>query len=151
MAGNEITFCGVNAHFQNGIAERSICTIVDQARMMLLHAIEKWLDEITIDLWPCTLRLAVDIYNSTPTESGLSPEEIFMSRRERTIVGPLSHIWLSHLHTGTKTPTRTEDSKVGTKVLDGTIPWALPFPCPNCPPHPESTVWTGITPIPCHL
>ena len=81
MTGQEITFCGVNAHFQNGIAERSICTIVDQARMMLLHAIEKWLDEITIDLWPFTLRLALDIYNSTPTKSGLPPEEIFMGQK----------------------------------------------------------------------
>ena len=84
MTGQEITFCGVNAHFQNGIAERSTCTIVDQATAMLLHAIKKWPDEITIDLWPSfTLRLFVDIYNSTPSKSGLSPEEIFMGQKRK--------------------------------------------------------------------
>ena len=54
-AGQEIMFCRVNAHFQNGIAECSICTIVDRAQTMLLHAIYKWPDEITIDVWPFTL------------------------------------------------------------------------------------------------
>ena len=64
-----------------GIAEWSIHTIVNQDKVMLLQAIEKWLDEITIDLWPFTLRLALDIYNSTPTKSGLPPEEIFMGQK----------------------------------------------------------------------
>ena len=33
-----ITYCSVNAHFQNGIAEREIRDITDSARTMLLHA-----------------------------------------------------------------------------------------------------------------
>ena len=33
-----ITFCGVDAHHQNGIAERHICTLTDTARALLLHA-----------------------------------------------------------------------------------------------------------------
>jgi hypothetical protein len=33
-----ISFCGVNAHFQNGIAEKIIRDIQEQARTMLLHA-----------------------------------------------------------------------------------------------------------------
>jgi hypothetical protein len=35
-----ISYCGVNAHGQKGIAERSICTICYCARKMLLHAME---------------------------------------------------------------------------------------------------------------
>jgi hypothetical protein len=33
-----LTFCGVNAHFQNGIAERAIRDLADSARKQLLHA-----------------------------------------------------------------------------------------------------------------
>jgi hypothetical protein len=32
-----LTFCGVNAHFQNGIAERAIWDLSDSARKQLLH------------------------------------------------------------------------------------------------------------------
>jgi hypothetical protein len=34
--GQTITFCGVNAHFQNAVAERRIRTLQDQARTMLI-------------------------------------------------------------------------------------------------------------------
>ena len=34
----QLTFCGVNAHFQNGIVEKRIRDLQDNARTMLLHA-----------------------------------------------------------------------------------------------------------------
>ncbi len=34
----QLTFCGVNAHFQNGIAERAIRNLLESARKQLLHA-----------------------------------------------------------------------------------------------------------------
>jgi hypothetical protein len=37
-SGQTITFCGVNAHFQNAVAERRIRTVQHQARIMLIHA-----------------------------------------------------------------------------------------------------------------
>jgi hypothetical protein len=40
-----------------------------------------WPDAITEDLWPFALKLAVDIYNSIPVTSGLSPDEIFSSQK----------------------------------------------------------------------
>jgi hypothetical protein len=37
-AGQTITFCGDNAHFQNGVAEGRIRNLEDQTRTMLIHA-----------------------------------------------------------------------------------------------------------------
>jgi hypothetical protein len=36
--GQTISFCGVNAHFQNGIAEKKIRDLQEAARSQLLHA-----------------------------------------------------------------------------------------------------------------
>jgi hypothetical protein len=36
--GQRLTFCGVNAHFQNGIAEKAIRDLRESARKQLLHA-----------------------------------------------------------------------------------------------------------------
>jgi hypothetical protein len=36
--GQRLTFCGVNAHFQNGIAEKAIWDLRESARKQLLHA-----------------------------------------------------------------------------------------------------------------
>jgi len=78
-----ITYCSINAHEQNGIAERGICTLCDRARTMLIHAMEHWPDVVTLDLWPFALRMAADIHNATPGPSGLSPEEIFTQQKSR--------------------------------------------------------------------
>jgi hypothetical protein len=40
-----LRFCGTNAHHQNGVAERSIQTVSNLARAMILHAsmhLERW-------------------------------------------------------------------------------------------------------------
>ena len=51
---------------------------------MLIHAMHKWPDIITTKLWPFTLKLAIDIQNAPPTDSSLSPEEIFTGRESRS-------------------------------------------------------------------
>jgi len=58
-----------------------IGTITRRARTMLLHAMRLWPEIITEDLWPFALKLAVDIHNSTPGLSGLSPDEIFSGQK----------------------------------------------------------------------
>jgi len=37
-----ISYCGVNAHHQNGKAEKRICDLQDPARVLVLQACHKW-------------------------------------------------------------------------------------------------------------
>jgi hypothetical protein len=62
-----LTFAGVNAHHQNGKAERRIRELQDMARTMLIHAKHRWPTAITANLWPYALRMANDVLNSTPS------------------------------------------------------------------------------------
>lgn len=64
-AGQTISFSGVGAHFQNGVAERRIRELQEHARTMLIHARTRWPEAITVHLWPYALRTANDILNST--------------------------------------------------------------------------------------
>jgi hypothetical protein len=79
-SGQTITFCGVNAHFENAVAERRIRTLQDQARTMLIHVQRRWPKAIDAHLWPYALRVANEVHNSTPTigrEDRKSPFELF--------------------------------------------------------------------------
>jgi hypothetical protein len=73
-----IYFCGVNAHFQNGIAEKRIRDLQEQARTMLLHAKSRWPKGVSIHLWPYALRSANQLRQVTPDkEDGTAPLERF--------------------------------------------------------------------------
>ncbi len=61
-----ITYCGVNAHFQNGVAEKRIRDLQDQTTTMLMHTEAKWPDVISSNLWPYALGEANDSLNATP-------------------------------------------------------------------------------------
>ena len=77
-SGQTISFCGVNAHFQNGIAEKRIRDLQEQARKQLLHAKARWPSAIEINLWPYAIRNANDIRNTLPDkDDGSSPLERF--------------------------------------------------------------------------
>ena len=70
-----LSYCGVNAHFQNGIAERRIRDLQEQTRTCMLYAMNKWKRMILICLW---LRHANDVANSTPRKGeDSSPIERF--------------------------------------------------------------------------
>ena len=70
--------CGVNAHFQNGIAERHIRDLQEQARTSMLYAMNKWKKMILICLWPYAIRHANDVANSRPRKGeDSSPMEKF--------------------------------------------------------------------------
>lgn len=66
VSGQTITFCGVNAHWQNGIAEKAIRDIKNSARTQLLHAMDRWPGAIAVYLWPYAMRHAVNLRNNSP-------------------------------------------------------------------------------------
>ncbi len=80
--GQWLTFCGVNAHFQNGIAEKAIRDLRENARKQLLHARQRWPAAIHLALWPYALRSAGNLHNTLPVlEDGTSRPECFSSIR----------------------------------------------------------------------
>lgn len=77
-SGQRLTFCGVGAHHQNGIAEKRIRDIQDLARTSLIYANRRWPQAVDARLWPYALRNANNVINKTvfPTKTK-SPIEIF--------------------------------------------------------------------------
>ena len=76
--GQKLTFSGVGAHHQNGVAERNIKTISQWARANMLHAAYHWQEHANIKLWPQAVDYAVWVFNRLPsTKSGVSPNELW--------------------------------------------------------------------------
>ena len=75
--GQKLRFCGVNAHHQNGVAERSIRTVSEMARAMLLHSSLHWKSGIDSSLWPLAVSHAAYIYNHLPNSHDVCPADLF--------------------------------------------------------------------------
>ena len=76
----DLTVAGVNAHHQNGVAERRIRELQETSRAILKHATKRWPGVVTIHLWPYAIRMASQAYNATPLNSHMnkqSPNKIF--------------------------------------------------------------------------
>ena len=69
-----ISFSGVGAAHQNGVAEQAIKTAVSMACTMMLHvAMRSPEGTITAELWPMAMDHAAWIYNWIPkSDTGLS-------------------------------------------------------------------------------
>ncbi len=52
-----ISFSGVQAHYQNGIAEKRIGNLQRRATTLLLHEQRRWPDAINSHLWTYAIRL----------------------------------------------------------------------------------------------
>ena len=56
-----ITFCGPNAHHQNGKAESRIKDITTHAMTALLHAAHRWPEAVNAHLWPAAVERYVNV------------------------------------------------------------------------------------------
>ena len=72
-----IRYCGANAHHKNGIAERSIQSVSNMVRALILHASAHWTNGIDASLWPMAVTYATHLYNHLPNERGLCPADLF--------------------------------------------------------------------------
>ena len=87
-----LSYCRVNAHFQNGIAEHHIQDLQEQTRTSMLYTMNKWKKMVLICLWPYAMRHTNDIANATPRKGEeLSPLE--------KILGMQVVLKLQHFHT----------------------------------------------------
>ena len=69
-----ISYCGHNAHHQNGVAEKLIRDLQELSRTALIHAQQRWPNAITANLWPFSLKMGNDVHQSTPSlKDGISP------------------------------------------------------------------------------
>jgi hypothetical protein len=76
----QLTFCGVNAHFQNGITKQAIQDLSESAWTQLLHAHAHWPEAVHFALWPYALSNAAYLHNNLPVlEDGTSRLELFSS------------------------------------------------------------------------
>ena len=75
-----LTYCGVNAHFQNGVAEKKIRDLQEKKQTCLLYAMRKWPRVIIANLWPYALGYMNDVANATPNKGEeITPLEKFSS------------------------------------------------------------------------
>jgi hypothetical protein len=82
-----ITFCGVGSHHQNGIAERRIKSFGKDARTMLAHGQHLWPEVISKSLWPFAYKAACRAHNNFKLDDqGISPEEKLSGIRTMQVI-----------------------------------------------------------------
>lgn len=90
----ELTFSGVGAKFQNGVAEQAIGRITCMARACMLHAAMCWPGRKFIDLWPFAIQYAVWVHNRLPPSgAGWSPQELWCRSKSTKSELPRAHVF----------------------------------------------------------
>ena len=88
-----LTFCGVGAHHQNGVSERIIKDLTLSSRTLVLNAQLHWPEYITTMFWPFALVAAADRMKNLHVDMhGQTPEMKFSNT-----IGLSTR--LSHFHT----------------------------------------------------
>ena len=80
LSRKRITYAGVGAHHQNGVAKQRIRVLQDLTCTQLIHANQRWLAAINAHLWPYALWSACAAWNESPNmkdSAQISPEQDF--------------------------------------------------------------------------
>ena len=93
----EISFCGVGHHAQNGIAERRNREITEQARTSLSHGQRMWKEAVSSLLWPFAVKAfertrnvyRLDDANLSPNERASRTKSKMDVRNEHTLFCPV--------------------------------------------------------------
>ena len=91
-AQQTFSFCGVNAHHQNGKAEQRIKDVTEGARASLLHAAHRWPKAVSPSLWPTALKNCVYLKNSLSTQFFPGGEEGRRKLPDRYDSSPISRL-----------------------------------------------------------
>ena len=115
-----LSYCGVNAHFQNGIAECRMRDLQERTRTSMLYTMNKWKKMVTIKFWPYAMRHANDVANATPRKGQqLSPLEIFSGvqiapkLRHFHAFGCPTYVLVNALQSGQGAPKWKERARLG--------------------------------------
>ena len=87
-----ISYCGVGAHFQNGLAKAAIKQLTEKVRTILIHVKYQWPEVIQPCLWPFMLKQAeFNMNNLRLSKSGKSHAKHFSAMHNK--------INIRHYHT----------------------------------------------------
>ena len=89
----KLTFCGVGAHHQNGIAERKIKDVTLIGRTILIHAMRYWPEYITIMFWPFAAKCAEERMNNLTINLDHETPDMRFSKSKAV------NVQLKHYHT----------------------------------------------------
>ena len=104
-AKQTLSFCGVNAHHQNGKSDDIIKDVTTGVRKFILHASHCWRNVIYASLWTAIMNKYFNLINSIPTNfstRNLSQKEKYQSPMilplyQYSMVPKLKQTWITSI------------------------------------------------------
>ena len=93
LCRQDLNFCGVGAHQQNGISERKIKDITLISRTTFLHAMRYWPEYTTMMMWPFAAKCAQEQMNNLQMKMDLETPDMLFSGTKAV------NVQVKHYHT----------------------------------------------------